>query len=164
MDDYTPSVFDRLSDPSIPVGRSRYTLRQLEHAVLRDLSDLLNTKRPAEGTFDGLGLVPDSIANYGLKDMTMVHGYTAGEREVYAQHIAHVIAAFEPRLTDVVVVARDPAEVREERPTQFNLAAMYFRIRATLNVDPTPIEGVTFDTVFELTSGHHQVHLPGATT
>jgi len=68
---------------------------------------------------------------------------------------------FEPRLTDVTVIARNPDEVKTERPQSFNLAAMYFRIRATLNVDPHPIEGVAFDTVLELTSGHHQVQLPG---
>lgn len=163
MDDYPPSFLDRLTDPALPPGRTRYTARQLEQTVMRDLAELLNTKRPPDELFDGLGLVQESIANYGLRDMTMVAGYSAAQRDEYARHILHVIDVFEPRLTDVVVTARDPGEVQDERPQAFSLAAMYFRIRATLNVDPHPIEGVTFDTVFELTTGHHRVHLPGNT-
>jgi type VI secretion system lysozyme-like protein len=129
---------------------------------MRDLSELLNTKRPPEGFFDGLPLVRESVANYGLPDMTTAEGLTADQRDRYARHIAEVIAAFEPRLADVVVTARNPGEVRDERPQTFSLVAMYFRIRATLNVDPTPIDGVTFDTVFEVITGTHTVNLPGA--
>lgn len=162
MEEYPPSFYDRLTDPNIPPGQSRYTADQVEYAVMRDLAELLNTKRPSDELFVGLQLVQRSIANFGLRDMTMVPAYTATQREQYAQHIAEVIEAFEPRLMNVVITARDPNDVKEERPQQFNLAAMYFRIRATLNVDPHPIEGVSFDTVFELTSGHHEVNLSGA--
>ncbi len=163
MDDYPPSFFDRLTDLDLPPGRTRYTARQVEQAVMRDLSELLNTKRPPDELFEGLQLVRESIANFGLRDMTMVAGASAAQREEYARHIVEVITAFEPRLADVVVMARNPDEVRDERPQAFSLVAMYFRIRATLNVDPHPIEGVTFYTVFELTSGTHQVTLPGNT-
>jgi type VI secretion system lysozyme-like protein len=162
MDDYTPSVLDRLTDPDLPVNRSRYTLRELERAVVRDLTELLNTRRPPDGFFAGLPLVEASVANYGLRDMTVVEGTAADQRELCARHIQQVIEAFEPRLTAVSVAARDPGEVRDERPQAFSLVALYFRIRATLNVDPTPIDGVTFDTVLEVTTGTHTVNLPGA--
>jgi type VI secretion system lysozyme-like protein len=162
MDDYTPSVLDRLTDPNLPVNRSRYTAGELERSVVRDLTELLNTRRPPDGFFDGLPRVEASVANFGLRDMTVVEGKAAEQRELCARHIRQVIEAFEPRLTDVAVVARDPDEVRDERPQGFSLAAMYFRIRATLNVDPTPIDGVTFDTVLEMTTGTHTVNLPGA--
>jgi len=81
MEEYPPTVFDRLTDAALPPGKSRYTARQLEQAVMRDLGELLNTKRPPDDMFAGLPLVQDSIANFGLRDMTMVESATADQRE-----------------------------------------------------------------------------------
>lgn len=164
MDDYPPSFFNRLTDPTISANRCRYTLGQTEGAVLRDLEDLLNAKRPPEGTFDGLALVPRSIANYGLRDLTHQDGTAPAIRQQIADHILDVIAAYEPRLKDVQIVARNLDQVKAEHPRGFRLGAVYFRIVATLNVDPTPIEGVVFDTMLEIATGHHNVSSPGVST
>jgi type VI secretion system protein ImpF len=160
MNEYNPSLFDRLTDPSLLQGQCRYSAHQLEQSVIRDLCELLNTKRPPDVLFAGLTFVPRSIANYGLRDMTLLESNSLTQREELARHIVEVINLFEPRLSNVEVVARDPIDVQGERPQTFRIAAMYFRIRATLNVDPIPIDGVTFDTVFELNTGHHNVFLP----
>lgn len=161
MDDYPPSFFDRLTDPGISANRCRYSLAQTEQAVLRDLENLLNTKRPYEGCFEGLDAVSTSIANYGLADMTHKDGTSEETRRQISEHLLEVIRNFEPRLTHVQVIARRPEEVKEEQPKGWRIGAAYFRIVGTLNVDPTPIEGVVFDTVLELATGRHNVSTPG---
>lgn len=162
MDDYPPSFFDRLTDPGIPANRCRYSLAQTENAVLRDLEQLLNTKRPPEGFFGDLDAVRGSIANYGLADFTHKDGTTDAARILIAEHIHGVIGAFEPRLTKIQVIPRSLDEIKQEQPRGYRIGAAYFRIVATLNVDPTPIEGVVFDTMIELATGRHNVSSPGA--
>jgi type VI secretion system protein ImpF len=161
MDDYPPSFFDRLTDPDISANRCRYSLRETESAVLRDLEQLLNTKRPPENYFEALPAVRKSIANFGLRDLTHKDGTTEESRLLIAEHIAEVIETYEPRLTKVQVIPRAMEEVREEQPRGYRIGAAYFRIVATLNVDPTPIEGVVFDTMIELATGRHNVTTPG---
>jgi type VI secretion system protein ImpF len=161
MDDLPPSFLDRLTDPGIKPNRCKYTLREFEARVLRDLQDLLNTKRPPDAEFADFPEIQKSVANYGLRDMTHKDGSDSDVRSGYANHIKEVIEAFEPRLSEVEVDARTPEEVQSQDPSLFRLSAAFFRIRVTLNVDPTPIDGVTFDTVLELASGQHQVKLPG---
>ena len=164
MDDYPPSFFDRLTDPGISANRCRYSLAQTEAAVLRDLEQLLNTKRPPENYFEGLAAVNASIANFGLADQSHRDGSSSAVREQMAEHIHAVIEAFEPRLTQVQVIPRNLDEVKREQPKGYRIGAAYFRIVATLNVDPTPIEGVVFDTMLELATGRHNVSNPGGET
>ena len=164
MDDYPPSFFNRLADPTISANRCRYTLAQTEAAVLRDLEDLLNTKRPPEEYFEGLDYVARSIANYGLRDLTHKDGNAPQVRQQLAEHILDVVQTYEPRLKNVQVVPRSLDDVKAEQPRGFRLGAVYFRIVATLNVDPTPIEGVVFDTMLEIATGHHNVSTPGVST
>jgi type VI secretion system protein ImpF len=164
---WKPSVLDRLSDPAAggSVGREGYGLRQIEEAVRRDLEDLLNTRRPPDTWtdedgherpfFEGLEEVPTSIANYGLRDLVRLDALTPEDRGTFAAHIAEVIANFEPRLTDVRVTVRDPEEVEKARRDDFRKTALYFHISARLALDPSP--DVAFETVLELTKGHHQV-------
>lgn len=161
MDDYPPSFFDRLTDPSIPSNRCRYSLAQTESAVLRDLEQLLNTKRPPDDLFENLVAVQKSIANFGLRDLTHKDGSTDESRIQIAEHITSVIEIFEPRLTNVQVIPRSMDEVKQELPKSYRIGAAYFRIIATLNVDPTPIEGVVFDTMLELATGRHNVTTGG---
>ena len=53
MNDFLPSIFDRLIDPTLATNRWRYSLSQVEAVVLRDLNDLLNTRRPLRDYFAG---------------------------------------------------------------------------------------------------------------
>ncbi len=161
MDDYPPSFFDRLTDPNISANRCRYSLAETEAAVLRDLEHLLNTKRPPEYYFTELPAVSRSIANFGLRDLTHKDGSTEESRIQIAEHILSVIEIFEPRLTKVQVIPRSLDEVKQEHPRGYRIGAVYYRIVATLNVDPTPIEGVVFDTMIELATGRHNVTTPG---
>lgn len=161
MDDYPPSFFDRLTDPTISANRCRYSLAETETAVLRDLEQLLNTKRPPEDYFAELPNVQKSIANFGLRDLSHKDGTTEESCVLIAEHILDVIQIFEPRLTNVQVLPRNADEIKQEQPRAYKIGAAYFRIIATLNVDPTPIEGVVFDTMIELATGRHNVSSPG---
>ncbi|MFO0938027.1 MAG: type VI secretion system baseplate subunit TssE [Gemmataceae bacterium] len=163
MDDYPPSFLNRLTDPDIPDKRCHYSLAQTEQSVMRDLEDLLNTKRPRDGIFSGCTEVEHSIANFGLRDVTHVKAQSPDERQRFAEHVRDVIVAYEPRLKNVDVSVRQPDDVKAELPQGFKLGAIFLRIRATLNVDPMPVDGIVFDTVLHLASGHHDVLLPGAT-
>jgi type VI secretion system protein ImpF len=158
-----PSLLDRLIDAgsSGTPDRRGYSVRQMEEAVRRDLEDLLNTRRPPDRDgdgrpyFGGLQEVPRSIANYGLRDLTCHDVLNDALRAEIARHIEEVIAAFEPRLRDVRVSVRDPDEVRRLRRDEYALTSLFFHIEARLDLDPAP--PVAFETVLELTKGHHQV-------
>jgi type VI secretion system protein ImpF len=162
-----PSVLDRLIDAGSEgtTDRPGYTLRQMEDAVRRDLEDLLNTRRPPESApgddgkpepfFGGLEEVPRSIVNFGLRDLAYFDTLTADVRAEFARHIEQVITTYEPRLRDIHVTVRDPAEVAEAKKQDFKRTALYFHIEARLNLDPAP--EVMFETVLELTKGTHQV-------
>jgi len=162
-----PSVLDRLIDAESVGTRDRpgYTLRQIEDAVRRDLEDLLNTRRPPEIVtgddgkpelfFGGLEEVPTSIANFGVRDLAYFDTLTPELRNEFAHHIEQVINIYEPRLKDVHVTVRDPAQVKEIQKSDFKRTAMYFHIEARLALDPAP--EVFFETMLELTKGHHEV-------
>jgi type VI secretion system protein ImpF len=158
-----PSVLDRLTDADSAgtAGRRGYGVRQMEEAVRRDLEDLLNTRRPpdrdADGQpyFGGLEEVPRSIANYGLRDLARPDALNDALRAELARHIEEVITAFEPRLRDVRVRVRNTDEVKQARKNDFKQTALYFHIEGRLDLDPAP--AVAFETVLELTKGHHQV-------
>ncbi len=162
-----PSVLDRLIDAASAgtPDRPGYNLRQMEDVVRRDLEDLLNTRRPPESIpgptgqrepfFGGLEEVPTSIVNFGLRDLVYFDTLTPEMRSEFARHIEQVISTFEPRLRDVRVTVRDPAQVAETMKADFKRTAMYFHIEARLNLDPAP--EVAFETVLELTKGTHQV-------
>jgi type VI secretion system protein ImpF len=174
-----PTVLDRLIDAESggTPDRPGYNLRQMEDAVRRDLEDLLNTRRPPEYVtgpdgqyvigpdgrremfFGGLPEVPTSIANFGLPDLTRFDTLTSELRAEFARHIEQVISAYEPRLRDVRVTVRDPAQVAEAKKQDFKKTALYFHIEARLNLDPAP--EVAFETVLELTKGTHQVSQGG---
>ena len=161
MNDFLPSIFDRLIDPTLATNRWRYSLSQVEAVVLRDLNDLLNTRRPLRDYFAGLDEVERSIANFGLMDFTHLNANSAEARAEFAEHLRDIIELYEPRLTKVEVIARSPEDVQSEDPTLFKFGAVYLRIRATLKLDPFPIDGILFDTMLDLNSGVHKISQPG---
>ena len=162
MDDFLPTVFDRLTDPTLAAGRARYTLAATQAHILRDLEDLLNTRRPRDDTFAGLDAVQASVANFGLRDFAHLNVNSAEEQAAFAAHIKAVVELFDPRLTEVEVTPRrlDPAAAQAGPGFQFG--TIYLRIRATLALDPLPVEGVVFDTLFDVTTGRHRVTAGGA--
>src|SRR6476619_6811872 len=102
----TPSILDRLIDPesagtAIMTG---YSPEKMYRAVLRDLEDLLNTRRTAGKLSPHLDEVADSIVAYGLPDISSAEAGSTSARQDIASAIRAVIERFEPRLQDISVV------------------------------------------------------------
>lgn len=149
-----PSVLDRLTDPgsmgtpSTPAG---YSEKQMMDAVRADLEDLLNTRVHEAAIPAEFAQVRDSIAAYGLPDLSTYNGSSAQQCAELARVIAAVIQKFEPRLKNIRVKAVVGTEDRS-RSVRFN-------IEAALDVNPAPIVG--FETVLKLTTGQALVRAEG---
>lgn len=159
VDGYQPSIYDRLTDPeSIGTSDRRgYTEAQLMAVVRRDLEDILNTRRPSfeELGVDELHQVQKSVIGYGLPDFANLGSLSSNDRAEIGRQIAQAVAEFEPRLTDIEVVMKDPGKMKEAMKGEYRHSAMYFHIAAKLRMDPCP--PVTFETVLELTQGRHRI-------
>ena len=146
------SILDRLIDldPEVskePVQFRLQDLRQAKAAVVRDLENLLNTKRPFEDPPEALRSLRDSLFVYGLKDFTGQNPKASAVRQQLRLEIERSIARFEPRLRNVVVHL--DADGDKER-------ILRFRISAVLIVEPLA-EPVTFDTVLDLNRAQYKV-------
>ena len=111
-----PSILDRLIDPesagtAIMTG---YSAEKMYRAVLRDLEDLLNTRRTAGTLPASLDEVSSSIVAFGLPDISSTEAGSTSARQDIAIAIRAVIDRFEPRLQDVSVVPAQPR--RQYRP------------------------------------------------
>jgi type VI secretion system protein ImpF len=150
-----PSLLDRLIDPeslgtAIMTG---YTVEKMYAAVLRDLEDLLNTAHTAHTIAPEFPETLDSVAAFGLPDLTSIEAISPDQRATIGKAIKKAIERFEPRLKQVKVTLlnADKAEL---------MGSVKFRIDARLTVDPAP--EVAFDTILEMGSGTYLV-TPAAT-
>jgi type VI secretion system protein ImpF len=146
------SILDRLLDLEPDVSREPVQLRlqdvrQVKAAVIRDLENLLNTKRPYGDPPDGFRNLRDSLFVYGLRDFTALNPKATAVRQQLRLEIERTVSRFEPRLRSVVVHLE--AEGENER-------ALRFRISAMLVVEPLS-EPVTFDTVLDVNRAQFKV-------
>jgi type VI secretion system protein ImpF len=149
----TPSVLDRLidEDPDVRVERPKsrtQQMRDLRASVLRDVTNLLNTRRrvgvdPASVE----GLVP-SLVDYGIPDLASARFATATGRQQFADQVEALLTRYEPRFRRVKVILARTQDARD--------GALRFRIDALLHADPAP-EPVVFDSVVDLVDGSVQV-------
>jgi type VI secretion system protein ImpF len=149
----TQSVFDRLIDleptSSVEAQVSRaQSVRLLKAAVRRDLDCLLNTRRIAQEPEESLQEVTRSLYIYGLPDFSTHSMASPADQAKLLRQLAAAIKLFEPRLSNVRIVALETPSMGLQR--------VRLRIEATLLMDPSP-EPVSFDTVIELRSGNCQV-------
>jgi type VI secretion system protein ImpF len=145
-----PSILDRLIDPesagtAIMTG---YTVQKMYDAVLRDLEDLLNSVHTAHTISPAFPETRDSVAAYGLPDLTSIEAISADQRASIGKAIKKAVERFEPRLRAVKVTLLDP----EDDPVR---GSIRFRVDARLAVDPAP--DVAFDTILEMGSGTYLV-------
>jgi type VI secretion system protein ImpF len=144
MDNAQASLLDRLidEDPANSRESVQYRLlnvRQIKASVVRDLENLLNSRRNITALPDGLSQLVDSVATYGLKDFTGENTSSQDVKQAIRKDVERAIARFEPRLKNVKVAVETGS--KKER----NLS---FRISAMLVVDPIR-EPVTLDTYFD---------------
>ena len=146
-----PSILDRLidNDPDLSheTAQERYLdIRQIKAQVVRDLENLLNTRRHIFDPPDGFKEVSESLFTYGVNDFTSQNPGNISVRKAVKQDIEKVIARFEPRLKNVSVIVESDSMVNSLR----------FRINAMLVVEPES-EPVSFDTFFDVNRGEYVV-------
>jgi len=144
MDNAQASLLDRLidEDPGNSRESVQYRLlnvRQVKASVVRDLENLLNSRRDITVLPAEFRELENSVATYGLKDFTGENTDSKKVRQTIRKDVERAIARFEPRLKNVKV----DLETGEKK--ERNLS---FRISAMLVVDPIR-EPVTFDTFFD---------------
>ena len=145
------SILDRLLDydpkvASEPV-RDRLSVRQIKDAVIRDLENLLNTRRQILLPSPEYSEVLNSVYMYGLQDFTMKNPSSTMVRQKLRQVIERTISRFEPRLKNV--------NVQIEASGQ-NARDLRFRITAILVLEPIT-EPVIFDTYFDVSRGEYKI-------
>lgn len=146
------SVLDRLIDyepevSSEPVQNRLPGINQIKASVVRDLENLLNTKRhifpvPAE-----YREVSNSLFVYGLRDFTSEDPRSPSIKQQLRNDVEKTISRFDSRLRNVIV--RLEASAQNERNVRF-------RISGLLVVDPVT-EPVTFDTFFDINRGEYVI-------
>jgi type VI secretion system protein ImpF len=146
------SILDRLLDDE--PGRSHESVREklagindLKSAVIRDLENLLNTRRLILLPSTILREVNNSLWVYGLQDYTAQNPKSTSVRQHLRLEIEKTIRCFEPRLKNVAV----KLEVSEQKERNLR-----FRITALLVVEPIE-EPVLFDTFFDISRGEYKI-------
>lgn len=148
----TQSLLDRLSDdepnvPGDPQTTRQQSFRAFKAALRRDLEWLLNSRQTPEPAPEECRELAKSVFDYGLPDLASISTDSFRDRNMLQVRIQRAVELFEPRLTNVRVIAE--ASVHGNR-------TLRFRIEGLARVDPAP-EQVSFDTVLELVSGEYEV-------
>lgn len=147
------SVFDRLLAAEADrtgTQDARAGIRLMQNAVLRDLTRLLNSRRPWHEPAPEQKDLRRSPVTYGIPDFTSGELSEKQNREYLRSAIEESIARFETRLKNVSV------ELLEDRDSQHGVLKL--RIDAVLHVEPLRT-AVRFDTVINLASSHADVLL-----
>lgn len=149
------SVLDRLIDnePEVsfePVQFRLLTMRQIRARVIRDLENLLNTRRLADPPDAEFTELNRSVLIYGIKDYTSLNPRSGSVRKLLRQDIEKAIARFEPRLKNVKV---------QLEPDQKG-HSLRFRINAMLVIEPEK-EPVQFDTFFDINRSEYMISKQG---
>lgn len=145
-------ILDRLVDnePAVshePVQANFCSIGQIKASLVRDLENLLNTKRHIFMPPSGYRELNNSLFVYGLHDFTSLNPRSPSVKQRIRQDIEKTIARFEPRLRNLTV--------QLETPTQ-NDRNFRFRITGVLVVEPIR-EPVSFDTYFDVNRGEYRI-------
>lgn len=146
------SILDRLVDhePEVshePVRDRLLSVGQVKAWVVRDLENLLNTRRHILTPPPAYSEVNSSLFVFGLPDFTSQNPKNAAVRHQLRQEIERTVMQFEPRLRNV--------SVQVETATD-NDRSLRFRINGLLIVEPEA-EPVTFDTYFDVNQGQYVI-------
>jgi len=147
------SVLDRLVDYEPAAShesaqRRILNIRQIKAMVIRDLENLLNTRRQIHYVPASYRQIHNSVFMYGLNDFTAENPKNPSVRRKLRQDVEKAIAKFEPRLKNVTVRLED--DIAKGRNLRF-------RINGVLIVEPE-IEPVTLDTYFDTNRGEYVIH------
>lgn len=143
------SVFDRLRGDlqTGMIGDSMDDIHVVRRAVLRDVENLLNTRRCIVQPPESYGHVGASLFMYGIEDFVAKNPKSPQVRQALKRTIQETVIRFEPRLRDVAV---------DFRPDDGNSQNLCFSVRATLYADPIR-EPIYFDTWFSASRGEYKI-------
>lgn len=146
------SVLDRLVDTEPHLSREAVQRRlfdsdQIRASVVRDLENLMNTRRKITVPPPGFEEVNRSLHMYGLPDFSSENPRSPVFQRRLLQAIEQAITRFEPRLRNVSV-RLDPSSHRER--------VFSFRISGVLVVEPLS-EPVVFDSYYDAGRGNYVV-------
>lgn len=130
-----------------PVQYRLLSIGQIKASVIRDLENLLNTRRQILAPPVAYREVNNSLFVYGLRDFTAQSPKSVSVRQQLRQDIEKTISRFEPRLKNV--------SIHLETPTQKE-RNLRFRINGLLVAEPVA-EPVTFDTYFDANRGEYVI-------
>lgn len=147
------SVLDRLldDDPEQKQERPRpaaQELRELRDSVMRDVADILNTRRRWPPPDPALDELTPSLADYGIPDFTGADLSGAGALEQFREAMETALRRYEPRFKTVRVEVQTGADSGDR--------TLRFRIDALMHADPVP-ESVVFDSFIDPVTGGFEV-------
>jgi type VI secretion system protein ImpF len=143
------SIFDRLEigkEQGILGGRAS-DIQIVRTSVLRDVENLLNTRRSIIDPPAHFQYLNESMFVYGLEDFVARNPKNPNVRKALKRSIHDTIRKFEPRLKNVSV------EFNEDEGNEHNLC---FTVVATLYADPVH-EPIFFDTWFSVNRGEYKI-------
>jgi len=146
-------VLDRLldDDPEQKQERPRpaaQELRELRDSVMRDVADILNTRRRWPPPDPALDELTPSLADYGIPDFTGADLSGANALEQFREAMETALRRYEPRFKTVRVEIQTGADSGDR--------TLRFRIDALLHADPVP-ESVVFDSFVDPVTGGFEV-------
>ena len=138
------SILDRLLDDEPEAGRESvqnrlFGIMQIKATVIRDLENLLNTRRLISPVPVSYRDIHHSVLMYGLGDFTSENPQSPSVRQRLRLDIEKTISRFEPRLRNVAVRLEKGAERGR---------SVRLRITGILVVE-SETEPVIFDTYFD---------------
>ncbi|MFZ1982778.1 MAG: type VI secretion system baseplate subunit TssE [Desulfatitalea sp.] len=143
------SVFDRL-DQEVAFGIIGGTVADVEvvrKSVLRDVENLLNTRRCIVKPSEDQLYLNRSLFVYGLDDFVAQNPKSVQVQKLLVTTIRDTIQKFEPRLKSVQVAFK---------PIDDHAHNLCFTVRATLHADPIR-EPIFFDTWFSASRGEYRI-------
>jgi len=143
------SVFDRLDQGPAAgdVGERVADIERVRRAVLRDVENLLNTRRGIVKPSESFHFLNQSLYTYGIDDFVAQNPRSGHVQKVLEATIHDAICLFEPRLRNVEVALQ---------PTDDFEPHLCFAVRATLHAEPVQ-EPITFDTWFSASRGEYKI-------
>ena len=146
------SILDRLVDtePGVshePVQNRLLDISGIKSMVVRDLENLLNTRRQILRVPVSYRQVNHSVFMYGIGDFTSENPRSPSVRRRLRQDIEQTISMFEPRLKNLSVRLEEDIEGGRN---------LRFRINGMLVVE-SETEPVTFDTFFDTNRGEYVI-------
>lgn len=146
------SILDRLIDDEPEVSRETVQhqladIRAMKQSVIRDMENLLNTRRKIFPVPDEFREVNNSLFVYGLPDFSSQNPKNPQVKQMLRRDIEQTVAKFERRLKNVKVKLEMSDKMEQK---------IRFRITGILHMEPLS-EPVTFDTHFDINKGKYAI-------